>query len=190
MELESSASEETTGTRPIRLLLTEAGKANAMLRLEDEAAASQLVWEGLPPVYWVARVARPKPAAQVLLVDLIRPKNLASANAGHGLAAIWCGSSVFVGGQHVARRKNVGDAHHTALGVIAQRISATLTRRFQAHATRPPNYVTSDLSRSMRVCIRRARPCSESSVDAFYTLKNGHVEVPASRARATGFVSR
>jgi hypothetical protein len=55
--------------RPTTLELTPQGRTSAMLKLsakEDENAA---IWKRLPKIYWVARVARAKPAAQILLQD-------------------------------------------------------------------------------------------------------------------------
>jgi hypothetical protein len=61
--------EEQPGDRPIHLALTPLGRSSQMLRLvpgEDENAA---LWAKFPPVYWDYRIARPKPAAQVLVED-------------------------------------------------------------------------------------------------------------------------
>ena len=55
--------------RPLRVELTERGKAATMLRLADKETDSLQRWAQLPALYWDARVARPKPAADVLLVD-------------------------------------------------------------------------------------------------------------------------
>src|SRR5437588_9791891 len=55
--------------KPVRLELTGAGRASPMLRLSDKDEENIALWKQLPPLYWVAKVARSKPAAEVLLVD-------------------------------------------------------------------------------------------------------------------------
>ena len=60
---------DTLNDKPIRLELTPAGRASPMLRLSDNEQENAALWKQLPPLYWVAKVARPKPAAEVLLVD-------------------------------------------------------------------------------------------------------------------------
>jgi hypothetical protein len=180
VELESNASEEVGGSRPIRLQLTEAGKANAMLRLAEDATASQAIWETLPSIYWVARVARPKPAAQVLLVD---PDPTKESRFGKmpvmALQQYGLGQVLFVGTDNTWRwRKNVGDAYYTALwGQIAQRISLQRllggSKRTQLSTDRQ-NYVTGDrVTVYARLYSAGYDPIRESSVEAFYTLKSG-----------------
>jgi hypothetical protein len=60
---------EEINDKPIMLELTTAGKSAPMLRLNSDEAASERMWAKLPPVYWVAPVARAKPAAEVFLQD-------------------------------------------------------------------------------------------------------------------------
>jgi hypothetical protein len=64
-----SAASAATTTRPIRLALTPLGAASQMLRLVPDEQANSQLWSGFPPIYWDASVARPKPAAQVLVED-------------------------------------------------------------------------------------------------------------------------
>src|SRR4030095_16782931 len=62
------SSMEPMAEKPIRLELTPAGRASPMLRLSDRDDENVALWKQLPPLYWVAKVARSKPAAEVLLV--------------------------------------------------------------------------------------------------------------------------
>src|SRR5258708_13492324 len=64
-----SSSMDSMAEKPVRLELTGAGRASPMLRLSDKDEENTALWKQLPPLYWVAKVSRPKPAAEVLLVD-------------------------------------------------------------------------------------------------------------------------
>src|SRR5205085_10912052 len=63
------SSMETVAEKPVKLELTSAGRSSPMLRLSDKDEENIALWKQLPPLYWVAKVARAKPAAEVLLVD-------------------------------------------------------------------------------------------------------------------------
>ena len=53
----------------VRLALTPLGRGSQMLRLAPGEEESAALWAQFPPVYWDYKVARPKPAAQVLIED-------------------------------------------------------------------------------------------------------------------------
>ena len=97
-----------------------------MLRLSDNDAENAALWSKLPPLYWVARVSRPKPAAEVLLVD---PDPAKESRFGPmpviSVQQYGLGQVLYVGTDNTWRwRKNVGDVYYTALwGQIAQRVS-------------------------------------------------------------------
>jgi hypothetical protein len=55
--------------RAIHLALTPLGQSSEMLRLAPDEQENARLWAALPPVYWDCRVARPKPAARVLIED-------------------------------------------------------------------------------------------------------------------------
>ena len=119
VEFESGldSSPETLADKPVHLELTAAGRASQMLRLSDKEEESAALWKQLPPLYWVARVARPKPAAEVLLVDSdpARESRFGKmpviAVQKYGL-----GQVMFVGTDNTWRwRKNAGDIFYTAL---------------------------------------------------------------------------
>ena len=69
VELEPFHNDEETGERAVTLALTPLGRASQMLRLAPDEDASAQIWAKFPPVYWDFKVARPKPAAQVLVED-------------------------------------------------------------------------------------------------------------------------
>ena len=112
--------------KPIRLELTSAGRANLMMRLADREEESIAIWKQLPPVYWTARVSRPKPAAEVLLVD---PDPGKESRFGKmpvvAMQQYGQGQVMYVGTDNTWRwRKNVGDMYYTTLwGQVAQRMA-------------------------------------------------------------------
>lgn len=69
VELEPFRAGEAEGGRAIRLALTPLGRGSQMLRLAPDEQENAALWAKFPPVYWDSRVARPKPAAQVLVED-------------------------------------------------------------------------------------------------------------------------
>lgn len=118
--------DDVTMDKPLRLQLTQAGKANPMLRLADKEERSEAIWADLPPIFWAARVTRAKPAAEVLLVDpdpakaSRHGKMPVIAQQQYGL-----GQVLYVGTDNSWRwRRNVGDPLYTTLwGQIVQRMA-------------------------------------------------------------------
>jgi hypothetical protein len=141
---------ETVNDQPIRLELTANGRASLMLRLSDKEEESAAIWKDLPPVYWVARVARPKPAAEVLLVD---PNPARETRSGKmpvlALQHYGLGQVLYVGTDNTWRwRRNVGERYYTALwGQTMQRLAIQRllgsSRRIQL-ATDRQNYMTGE----------------------------------------------
>lgn len=142
ISIEAPAKEGGAG-QPVRLELTPAGKASSMLRLSDKEQESLARWAQLPPVLWVSRVARSKPAAEVLVVD---PDPAKASRFGkmpviaqqqYGL-----GQVMFVGTDNLWRwRRNTGDRYHTLLwGQVTQRLALPhllgLSKRTQLSADR------------------------------------------------------
>jgi len=171
---------EVIAEKPIQLELTPAGRANPMLQLSDSAEENAALWQALPPLYWVARVARPKPAAQVLLVD---PDPARESRFGKmpviALQQYGLGQVLYVGTDNTWRwRKNVGDVYYTALwGQIAQRVSLQRllggSKRTQLTADRQ-NYLTGDrVSIYGRLYSTGYEPLDEESVKGLYALKDG-----------------
>jgi hypothetical protein len=172
--------QEVTAEKPVSLELTTAGKASPMLRLSDNSAENAALWSALPPVYWVARVSRPKPAAEVLLVD---PDPAKESRFGKmpviALQQYGLGQVMFVGTDNTWRwRKNVGDVYYTALwGQIAQRVSLQrllgVSKRTQLSSDRQ-NYLTGDrVTIYARLYSTGYEPFQEPTVKGIYSLQNG-----------------
>jgi hypothetical protein len=171
---------EPSAEKPVRLDLTAAGRASPMLRLSDKDEENVGLWKQLPPVYFVARVARPKPAADVLLVD---PDPAKESRFGKmpviAMQQYGLGTVMYVGTDNTWRwRKNVGDVFYTALwGQIAQRLSLPrllgISKRTQLTTDRQ-NYMTGDrITLYARLYSTGFEPVQEASVKGAYGLKSG-----------------
>lgn len=120
------ASELTAADRPIPLELTSAGRSSPIMRLDESEARNRELWQKLPPVYWVSRVSRPKPAAEVLLVD---PDPAKESRFGKmpivAMHQYGLGQVMYVGTDNTWRwRKNSGDVYYTAFwGQLVQRLA-------------------------------------------------------------------
>lgn len=179
LTLESS--QDPIAEKPIQLQLTAAGRASAMLRLSDKDEENAQLWAKLPPIYWVAKVSRPKPAAEVLLVD---PDPAKESRFGKmpvvAVQQYGLGQVMFVGTDNTWRwRKNAGDFYYTLIwGQISQRISIQrllgVSKRTQLNTDRQ-NYFTGD-----RVTIYARLysgvgfdPVQERTVKGFFGLQSG-----------------
>ena len=166
--------------KPIKLELTAAGRASAMLRLSDKEEENVALWKQLPPVYWVARVLRPKPAAEVLLVDADPAKESRFGKMPVvALQQYGLGQVLYVGTDNTWRwRKNVGDLHYTTFwGQIAQRVSLQrlmgISKRTQLTTDRQ-NYMTGDrIAVYARLYGTGYEPVQEPAVKAFHATKAG-----------------
>src|SRR6185369_8181187 len=175
-----SSTRDAVADKPVRLELTAAGRANPMLRLSDKDEENIALWKQLPPVYWVARVSRPKPAAEVLLVD---PDPARESRFGKMPVVAYqqygLGQVMFVGTDNTWRwRKNAGDIYYTALwGQIAQRVSLQhllgVSKKTQLSTDRQ-NYLTGDrVSIYARLYADGFDPIQEPTVKGIYGLQNG-----------------
>ncbi len=175
------STQDPVSDRPIQLQLTAGGRANQMLRLSDKEEENVSLWRQLPPVYWVARVSRPKPAAEVLLVD---PDPAKESRFGKmpvlAVQQYGLGQVMFIGTDNLWRwRKNAGDFYYTAVwGQIAQRVSIQrllgISKRTQLTTDRQ-NYLSGD-----RVTVYARLytgvgfdPVQEPSVKGSFGLKGG-----------------
>jgi len=177
-----NSSADPLADKPIRLELTAAGRANPMLRLSDKDEENATLWKQLPPLYWVAKVSRAKPAAEVLLVD---PDPARESRFGKmpvvAFQKYGLGQVMFVGTDNTWRwRRNVGDLYYTTLwGQIAQRVSLQhllgISKRTQLTTDRQ-NYVTGDRVTIYARLYQEGSydPVQDSSVKGIYGLKNGH----------------
>ena len=151
-----------------------------MLRLSDKEEESIALWKRLPPVYWVAKVLRAKPAAEVLLVD---PDPVRASRFGKmpviALQQYGLGQVMYVGTDNTWRwRKNIGDLFYTAMwGQIAQRMSLPRlmggSKRTQL-STERQNYLTGErVSVFARLYSVGYEPVQEPAVKGIFGLVNG-----------------
>ncbi|MBI5388585.1 MAG: hypothetical protein HZA90_28310 [Verrucomicrobia bacterium] len=183
VELDTAAIEpagDPVAEKPVRLELTASGRANAMLRLSDKEEESAAIWKQLPPIFWVAKVARAKPAAEVLLVD---PDPLKETRFGKMPVVAFqhygLGQVMFVGTDNTWRwRKNVGDAYYTTLwGQMMQRLSIQRllggSKRTQLTTDRQ-NYMTGErVTIYARLYTAGYEPVQEPAVKGVYGLRLG-----------------
>ena len=119
------ADNDSLADKPITLELTAVGKESPMLALSDKPEESLAVWRGLPPLFWIARVAGIKPAASVLVATQ------APVPGGHEKLPVLViqkyglGQTLFMGAESTWRwRKNVGDKYFTLLwSQVVQRMA-------------------------------------------------------------------
>lgn len=167
---------KTKNEQPIKFELTPAGKSSEVLRLGDDEQASAQIWEKLPPIYWAARVSRPKPAAEVLLVDADPAKATRFgkmpiiATQQYGL-----GSTMYFGTDNLWRwRKNASDKHYGRLwGQVVQRLALPHllgeSRRTQLVADKKSYSVGERMTVYARLYTQSYEPITEASVKG--TLK-------------------
>ena len=171
---------EPIAEKPIRLELTSAGRANLMMRLSDREEESIAIWKQLPAIYWDAKVSRPKPAAEVLLVD---PDPGKESRFGKmpvvAMQQYGQGQVLYVGTDNTWRwRKNVGDLYYTTLwGQIAQRMAMLHvlggSRRTRLTTDRK-SYVTGErVLVFARLQTASAEPLQEASVKGVFGLRSG-----------------
>jgi hypothetical protein len=117
---------EQRNMKAIPLELTLRGRTSTMLRFVDDEDENARAWRNLPPIYWVSRVSRAKPAAEVLLVD---PDPARETRAGKmpvvALQQYGMGQVLYVGTDNIWRwRENAGDSPYIAFwGQILQRLA-------------------------------------------------------------------
>lgn len=168
---------EEVNDKPIKLELTAAGKRSPMLRLAADDAASERLWEKLPPIFWVAPVARAKPAAEVFLVD---PSPTRSTRYGKmpvvAAQQYGVGQVMFVGTDNTWRwRKNKGDEQYVTLwGQVVQRLAlphlmGTKNKRTQVTLDKD-GYVTNEkVNLYARLYTEAYTPITQDKVKAYIT---------------------
>jgi hypothetical protein len=109
--------------QPLKLALTEEGRASSMLRMAEDPEENHRRWERLPPLYWVAPVDSAKPAARVLVTDETRQGTdpiPVIAVQQYGV-----GQSMFVGTDNTWRwRRNEGEKFWISFwGRVVQRLA-------------------------------------------------------------------
>ena len=177
--LESAA--DPIADKPIKLQLTAAGRASAMLRLSDKDEENAQIWSQLPPIYWTAKVSRPKPAAEVLVVD---PDPAKESRFGKmpvvAVQQYGLGQVMFVGTDNTWRwRKNAGDFYYTLIwGQISQRISIQrllgVSKRTQLSTDKQNYYVGDRVTVYARLYTGVGfDPVQEPAIRSFFGLKSG-----------------
>ena len=129
--------------KPLRMQLTPVGRGHPLMQLGATEAESARRWERIPSIFWTARVLRPKPAAEVLLVDADSSK---ASRFGKmpvlALQQYGMGQVLYVGTDNTWRwRKNQGSDMFTQLwSQIIERMSIPhmmgLSKRTQLAADR------------------------------------------------------
>ncbi len=119
---------KASADKPVTLELTPLGRSSQMLALAPKPDENASIWKKFPPLFWVNRVARAKPAAQVFLVDTDPRKA-----SRYGLQPVLAqqqyglGQVLYLGTDNLWRwRKNSGNPFYEQLwGQIAQRMALT-----------------------------------------------------------------
>jgi len=162
-------------SKPLKLELTPAGKAANMLRLEQRELDSIARWAQLPPIYWACKVARAKPAAEVLLVD---PDPVKSSRYGKmpvlAVHQYGLGQVLYVGTDNFWRwRKNAGDRYHAALwGQMVQRMALPhllgASKRTQLTSDQKSYTTGSKVTIFARLYTEGFEPMNDPTVRGFY----------------------
>src|SRR5882672_3189624 len=168
--------------RPVKLELTPAGKASPMLRLAEDQPASVNKWATLPPVYWMAKVARAKPAAEVLVVD---PDPSKSSRYGKmpviALQQYGLGQVLYVGTDNLWRwRRNIGDKYHAMLwGQLTQRMALPhllgSSKRTQLMADQKKYTTGQRVTIYARLYTESFEPMTEASLKGHFSEKGGQI---------------
>ncbi len=164
--------------RPTMLELTPQGRTSPMLKLSAKEEENVSIWKRLPKVFWVARVTRAKPAAQVLLQD---PDPTKASRFGkmpvvaqqqYGL-----GQVLYVGTDNTWRwRRNADERFYPILwGQMAQKLGLSHllggSKRTQLTVDKQ-NYVTGDrVTVYARLYSPDFKPLTDASIDGSYTIK-------------------
>ena len=165
---------------PIKFELTPAGKNSDMLKLSDDDQENARIWEKLPPIFNAARITRPKPAAEVLLVDS-DPAKASRFGKMPIIAAqqYGLGTTLFIGTDNLWRwRKNAGDKHYTRLwGQIIQRLALPHllgeSRRTQLVADKKSYSVGDRVTVYARLYTQRYEPITDANVRGTLKKEDG-----------------
>ncbi|MDQ3625016.1 MAG: hypothetical protein M3463_21480, partial [Verrucomicrobiota bacterium] len=125
VELGDPAKQPPSSDRATTLELTAQGRTSPMLRLSAKEDENAMIWRRFGKLYWVARVGRAKPAAQVLLHDTDPVK--ATRFGKMPVVAVQqygLGQVLFVGTDNTWRwRRNASERFYPILwGQIAQKM--------------------------------------------------------------------
>ncbi len=178
VELVETVAKQTGPDRPTTLELTAQGRTSPMMKLSPKDDENVAIWKRFPKIYWVARVARAKPAAQVLLQDSDATKATrfgkmpVVAQQQYGL-----GQVLYVGTDNTWRwRKNADDRFYPILwGQVTQKLGLSHllggSKRTQLTVDKQ-SYTTGDrVSVYARLYSADFNPVKEATVEGGYTTK-------------------
>ena len=178
VELGEAVTKQTGPDRPTTLELTAQGRTSPMLKLSPKDDENVAIWRRFPKIYWVARVARAKPAAQVLLQDSDATKATrfgkmpVVAQQQYGL-----GQVLYVGTDNTWRwRKNADDRFYPILwGQVVQKLGLSHllggSKRTQLSVDKQ-SYSTGDrVSIYARLYSADFNPVKDATVEGGYTVK-------------------
>ena len=168
--------------RPMTLELTASGRENPMLALSDKADESRQIWQGLPPVYWVARVAGMKPAASVLLTAPDPQPGSSEKWPVLVLQKYGLGQTLFMGTDSTWRwRKNAGDKYFTLLwSQIVQRLATArllgTAKRTQLTTDRQQYFSGDRVTVYARLYTADFEPVNEAQVTGRYAASGNPID--------------
>jgi len=185
------ADNDTLADKPITLELTAVGKESPMLALSDKPDDSLAVWRGLPPLYWIARVAGVKPAASVLVATQEplpggREKSPVLVLQKYGL-----GQTLFMGADSTWRwRKNAGDKYFTMLWrQVVQRMALSrllgAAKRTQLGSNRQSYIIGDRATVYARLYTASFEPVNDPQVTGQYAPRDSKITGPTGSGEVT-----
>jgi len=126
VELDMTAEPPQTARAADHARIDAGSRTNPMLHLAPKDDESAEEWKRIPPIYWESRVARAKPAAQVLLVD---PDPAKASRFGKmpvvAMQQYGLGQVLYVGTDNTWRWRRNGklDIYATLWGQVTQRMA-------------------------------------------------------------------
>jgi uncharacterized membrane protein len=176
--------------RPTALELTPQGRASPMLKLSPKDDENAAIWQRFPKVFWVARVSRAKPAAQVLVQDSDATKASrfgkmpVIAQQQYGL-----GQVLYVGTDNTWRwRRNTDERYYPILwGQITQKLGLAHllggSKRTQLSVDKQ-SYATGDrVTIYARLYSPDFNPLKDATVEGNFAVKPVGQEAPANASR-------
>ncbi len=176
--------------RPTTLELTPQGRTSPMLKLSAKDDENAATWQRFPKVYWVARVSRAKPAAQVLVQDSDATKASrfgkmpVIAQQQYGL-----GQVLYVGTDNTWRwRRNTDERYYPILwGQITQKLGLAHllggSKRTQLSVDKQ-SYSTGDrVTIYARLYSPDFNPLKDATVEGSFVVKTVGQEAPVNASR-------
>jgi hypothetical protein len=178
VELPDAFTKPAGPDRPTTLDLTAQGRTSPMLKLSPKEEENVAIWKRFPKVYWVARVARAKPSAQVLLQDSDNAKATrfgkmpVIAQQQYGL-----GQVLYVGTDNTWRwRKNSDEKFYPILwGQVTQKLGLSHllggSKRTQLSVDKQSYSSGERVSIYARLYGTDFNPLKDATVEGFYLVR-------------------